>query len=53
MSDKGDPRPDQQGAREESGGTQHQDTGTSTSRPAPGGAGTGTKGDPAPEGGKK
>ena len=48
-----DPRPDKQGPREESGGVQHQDTGTSPTRPAPGGAGTGTKGDPATAPGTK
>ena len=42
-----DPRPDKQGDRTEEGGAKHQDTGTSTPRPAPGGVGTGTHGDPA------
>jgi hypothetical protein len=39
-----DPRPDQHPNRE---GGPYQDTGTSVPKPAPGGLGTGTKGDPA------
>ena len=44
MAQTSDPRPDKFGSAHP-----YPNPGTSPTRPAPGGAGTGTKGDPAPE----